>query len=106
MPSLSLHYEVPASVVKFEAPCYRWNGRGWRLVSVLGGTGGPAPNGPEGKTGSRQEQEPTDQDRPDREGQEQRIVEVVFGGAEKGHQQDRNHPASPPPQECGPLGTV
>src|SRR5712691_3822665 len=83
--SLSLHYQAELCLVKFEASSLPMKRAGWRLVSVLGGAGGPAADRTEGQAGPRQQQQPTDQDRPYGEGQEQRIVEIVFGEAEKGH---------------------
>src|SRR5256885_3064850 len=97
IPSLSLEYEVTMSLVKWTSvPVqlgYQGNGRDRRRVSVLGGAAA-ASNRPERQPGPAQEEQATQQDRPNGEGQGQGGVEILLGEGQKGHQQDRD-PAEP-----------
>src|SRR2546430_7103416 len=103
IPSLSLQYEVSMSLVKFESTSvWKVNAPGRRLVSVLG-RAAAASNRPECQAGPGQEEQATQQNRPNGEGQEQGVVEIVLGEAEEGHQQDRDHAERRPAQERAPL---
>src|SRR5437660_3450666 len=94
IPSLSLEYEVAMSLVKWASvPAhlgYKGNGRDRRTVSVLGGAAAAA-NRTEGQAGAGQEQQTAQQDRPNRQRQEQGVVEIVLGEPEERHDQDRDH---------------
>src|SRR5438874_6190518 len=88
IPPLSLQYEVSMSLVKFDG-YVRLEGQRDRtaagFASVLG-RAAAAPNRPECQAGPGQEEQATQEDRPNGEGEEQRVVEIVLGEAEEGHQ--------------------